>query len=160
MFDTSILDNGEVVEKEVSTADPVLTAGEVVTTADVEVNTIMIDEEVAKNLEAEMQAELEKEERLARQKEEETNIALIKSWDNTQAMMDAYYELAVRLQEEERGELTIKEKSRLFVELMDKRKKHFARLRAKKIKIKPPTKTQQRNQMCNYLKNMANYKHS
>nr|GEX66606.1 hypothetical protein [Tanacetum cinerariifolium] len=107
----------------------------------------MIDEEVAKNLEAEMQAELEKEERLARQKEEETNIALIKSWDNTQAMMDAYYELAVRLQEEERGELTIKEKSRLFVELMDKRKKHFARLRAKKIKIKPPTKTQQRNQM-------------
>nr|GEV59252.1 hypothetical protein [Tanacetum cinerariifolium] len=48
-------------------------------------------------------------------KEKEANIALIESWDNTQAMMDADYELDTRLQEEERGELTIKEKSRLFV---------------------------------------------
>nr|GEV26389.1 putative ribonuclease H-like domain-containing protein [Tanacetum cinerariifolium] len=40
MFDTSILDDEEVVaEKEVSTADPVSTAGEVVTTAGVEVST-------------------------------------------------------------------------------------------------------------------------
>nr|GEY67656.1 hypothetical protein [Tanacetum cinerariifolium] len=79
MFDTSILDDEEVVaEKEVSIANPVPTAGEVVTTAD--------------------------------------------------------YELAARLQEEKRGELTIEEKSRLFVELMDKRKKYFARLRAKKIR--------------------------
>nr|GEZ28368.1 putative ribonuclease H-like domain-containing protein [Tanacetum cinerariifolium] len=84
---------------------------------------IMIDEEFASNLEAQMQAELEEEERLARQKEEEDNIVLIESWDNTQAMLDADYELAARLQEEERGELTIEEKSRLFVELMDKRKK-------------------------------------
>ncbi|GKE62429.1 hypothetical protein Tco_1512796, partial [Tanacetum coccineum] len=35
---------------------------------------------------------------------------------------------------EEKGELTIKEKSRLFVELMNKRKKHFARLREAKMK--------------------------
>ncbi|GJZ56083.1 hypothetical protein Tco_0611276 [Tanacetum coccineum] len=39
-------------------------------------------------------AELEEEERLARQKEEEANIALIESWDNTQAMMDAHYQMA------------------------------------------------------------------
>nr|GEV57913.1 hypothetical protein [Tanacetum cinerariifolium] len=70
---------------------------------------IMIDEEVAINLEAQMQAELEEEERLAKQKEEETNIALIESWNNRQAIMDANYELAARLQEEERGELTIEE---------------------------------------------------
>nr|GFC81123.1 hypothetical protein [Tanacetum cinerariifolium] len=38
---------------------------------------IMIDEEVARNLKAQMQAELEEERRLARQKEEETNIALV-----------------------------------------------------------------------------------
>nr|GEY54964.1 hypothetical protein [Tanacetum cinerariifolium] len=107
MFDTSILDDKEVVaEKEVTTADPVTTAGEVVTTAGVEVSTaaipsqisideitlakalidiktskpkIMIDEEVARNLEAQMQAELEEEERLGRQKEEKANIALIES---------------------------------------------------------------------------------
>nr|GEZ61938.1 hypothetical protein [Tanacetum cinerariifolium] len=94
---------------------------------------IMVDEEVARNLKARMQAELEEEERLARQKEEENNIALIESWDNIQAMMDADYELAARLQEE-RGELTIEEKLRLLVELMDKKKKYFARLRAEKIR--------------------------
>nr|GEY68223.1 hypothetical protein [Tanacetum cinerariifolium] len=69
-------------------------------------------------------------------------------------------ELAARLQEEERGELSIKEKSRSFVELMDKRNKHFARLRDKKIIRKSPTKAQKRNQMCTYLQNMANYKHN
>nr|GEZ04508.1 hypothetical protein [Tanacetum cinerariifolium] len=76
---------------------------------------IMINEEVTKNLEAQMQAELEEEERLTSQKEEEANIALIESWDNIQAMMDADYELAARLGEEERGELSIEEKSKLFV---------------------------------------------
>nr|GFB01806.1 hypothetical protein [Tanacetum cinerariifolium] len=62
-------------------------------------------------------------------------------------MMDADCELAARLQEKERKELTIEEKSRLFVELMDKRKKFFARLRAEKIRSKPPTKAQKRNQI-------------
>nr|GEV20999.1 hypothetical protein [Tanacetum cinerariifolium] len=74
-------------------------------------------------------------------------------------MLDADYELAQRLQKEEHGELTIEEKSRLFVEIMNKRKKHFARLKAEKIRSKPPTKAQRRNQKCTYLKNMANYKH-
>ncbi|GKC88666.1 hypothetical protein Tco_1149315 [Tanacetum coccineum] len=74
--------------------------------------------------------------------------------------MEADYELAQRLQAEEQGELTIEERSRLFVELMNKRKKHFAKLRAEKIKRKPPTKAQQRNQMSTYLRNMAGYKHT
>nr|GEW77878.1 hypothetical protein [Tanacetum cinerariifolium] len=81
MFDTSILDDEKVVagaEKEVSTADLVPTASEVVTNVD--------------------------------------------------------YKLAARLQEEERGGLTIEEKSSLFVELMDERKKYFARLGAKEIR--------------------------
>ncbi|GJV02385.1 hypothetical protein Tco_1335954 [Tanacetum coccineum] len=55
---------------------------------------IAIDEEVARNLKAQLQAELEEEERLSRQKEEEANIALIESWDNTQAMMDADFKWA------------------------------------------------------------------
>ncbi|GKA88886.1 hypothetical protein Tco_0810698 [Tanacetum coccineum] len=42
-----------------------------------------------------------KEERLARKKEEEANIALIESWDNTQAMIEADFELPQRLQPEE-----------------------------------------------------------
>ncbi|GJV10367.1 hypothetical protein Tco_1351908 [Tanacetum coccineum] len=43
---------------------------------------------------------------------------------------------------------------------MDKRKKHFARLKAEEQRIKPPTKAQRRNQMCTYLKNMAGFTHS
>ncbi|GJU48222.1 hypothetical protein Tco_1217777 [Tanacetum coccineum] len=75
-------------------------------------------------------------------------------------MMDADYELAARLQAEEQGELTVEEKSKQFVELMDKRKKHFARLRAKEQRRKPPTKSQRRNQMCTYLKNMTGFTHN
>ncbi|GJV76590.1 hypothetical protein Tco_1508174 [Tanacetum coccineum] len=81
----------------------------------------------------------QKKERMARHKEEEDNLI---SWDNTQAMMEADYELAQRLQAEEQGELTIEERSKLFLELMNKRKKHFAKLRAEEIRRKPPTKAQ------------------
>nr|GFD26244.1 hypothetical protein [Tanacetum cinerariifolium] len=42
---------------------------------------IEFDEKVVRNLEAQLQAELEEEKRLARQKEEESNIALIAEWD-------------------------------------------------------------------------------
>ncbi|GJS00735.1 hypothetical protein Tco_0317243 [Tanacetum coccineum] len=56
--------------------------------------------------------------------------ANIVEWDNVQAMIDAYYELAARLQAQEQEELIVEEKSKIFVELMDKRKKHFARLGA------------------------------
>ncbi|GKF96252.1 hypothetical protein Tco_0288987 [Tanacetum coccineum] len=73
---------------------------------------IALDEEMARNLEAQIQAELIEEERLKRQKEEEANI----------------------------GEITIEERSRLFVELTNRRKKHFAQLRAEEIRRKPPTK--------------------
>ncbi|GKF98643.1 hypothetical protein Tco_0297426 [Tanacetum coccineum] len=90
---------------------------------------IMFDKEVAQKLQAQLDAELEEEEKLARQREEDANIA---KWDNAQAMIDVDYELAARLQAKEQGELTIKEKLRLFVELMNKRKKHFTRLRAEK----------------------------
>ncbi|GJZ92192.1 hypothetical protein Tco_0664257 [Tanacetum coccineum] len=55
---------------------------------------IALDEEMARNLEAQIQAKLIKEERLERKKEEEANIALIESWDNTQAMMEADFRLA------------------------------------------------------------------
>nr|GFA32835.1 hypothetical protein [Tanacetum cinerariifolium] len=121
---------------------------------------IEFDEEVAKNLEAQLQAELEEEERLARQKEEKANIALIAEWDDVQAMMDADHKIAERLQAEEQGELSIKERSKIFVELMNQRKKHFARLKAEEKRIKPPTKAQKRNQMYTYLKNMAGFTHN
>ncbi|GKD31849.1 hypothetical protein Tco_1242627, partial [Tanacetum coccineum] len=100
---------------------------------------------------------LEEEEKLAKQKEEDANIV---EWDNVQAMIDADYEPAARLQAQEQEELTVEEKSKLFVELIDKRKKHFARLRAEEQRRKPPTKAQKRNQMCTYLKNMGEFTHN
>ncbi|GJX81028.1 hypothetical protein Tco_0329177 [Tanacetum coccineum] len=75
-------------------------------------------------------------------------------------MMEADFELAQRLQTEEQGDIAIEERSRLFVELMKKRKKHFAMLRAEEKRRKPPTKAQKRNQMSTYLKNMGGYKHN
>ncbi|GJW21384.1 hypothetical protein Tco_0032006 [Tanacetum coccineum] len=121
---------------------------------------VALDEDLARNLQAQLKAKLIEEERLARKKEEEANLALIDSWDNTQAMMEVDFELAQRLQTEEQGEITIEERSRLFVELMNKRKKHFAMLRAEEKRRKPPTKAQKRYLMSTYLKNMDGYKHN
>ncbi|GJW64862.1 hypothetical protein Tco_0116746 [Tanacetum coccineum] len=103
------------------------------------------------------EAELEEEERLAREREKDANIA---EWDNVQAMIDADYEVAARLQAQEQEELTIEERSKRCVELMDKRKKHFVRLRAEEQKRKPLTKAQNMNHMCNYLKNMVGFTHN
>ncbi|GJW24648.1 hypothetical protein Tco_0038459 [Tanacetum coccineum] len=97
------------------------------------------------------------EERLTRQMEEEANIALIESWDNTQAMMDADYQMAQQLQANEQEKLSIKEKSKLFVQLLEARKKHFEEIRAREKRNKLPTQAKQRKLYCNYLKNMEGY---
>ncbi|GKB01157.1 hypothetical protein Tco_0829201, partial [Tanacetum coccineum] len=163
MFDTGVLNDEEVfagydmaekkinvAEKEVSTADPVTTAGEI-RSAKSKINGVVIgeqsesttrtrpqqlpskdkgkgimeepkkptnkkdqishDEEVAQRLQAQMQAELEEEDRLVRQREEEANIV---SWDNVQAMIDVDYQMAQQMQAEEQEKLSIEEKSKLF----------------------------------------------
>ncbi|GJU54477.1 hypothetical protein Tco_1228191 [Tanacetum coccineum] len=124
---------------EVPTGTEVNTASAPVTNVGISVSTA--EPITTARLQAQMQAKLEEEERLAREREEDANIA---EWDNAQAMMDADYELAARIQAQVQEELTIKENSRLFVELMDKRKNHFARLRAEEQRRKPLTKAQKR----------------
>nr|GEU77092.1 hypothetical protein [Tanacetum cinerariifolium] len=132
-----------VQEQEVSTTIPA--AATKVTTAvptprakDPEVpikkkDQIRMDEEHARQLEAEEQeaARLNKA-----QQNEEANIL----WDNTQAIMEADSLLAERLQAREREEFSEVQKARLLVELIEKRKKHFAALRAQEKRNKPPTK--------------------
>ncbi|GJW21736.1 hypothetical protein Tco_0032358 [Tanacetum coccineum] len=72
-----------------------------------------------------------------------------------------YYEVSSQIeQENEREAMSIKEKSRRLAELIRERKKFFAAQRAEAIRNKPPTKTQRRNQMIQYLKNMAGYSHA
>ncbi|GKA42116.1 hypothetical protein Tco_0734776 [Tanacetum coccineum] len=88
---------------------------------------IMHDEEVSQKLQAQLQAELEEEDRLVRQREEEPNIV---AWDNMQAMIDTDYQMAQQMQAKEQEKLSIEEKSKLFIQLLEARKKHFATMRA------------------------------
>ncbi|GJT09930.1 hypothetical protein Tco_0856972 [Tanacetum coccineum] len=101
MFDTGVLDTDEmhveakVIEKdEQSTKLDDSTAGKAVTTASVE------DSAAPTTIK-----EISQEQKLARKQEEEANIALIESWENTQAMMEADRLLAKRLQSKEREEM-------------------------------------------------------
>ncbi|GKE36732.1 hypothetical protein Tco_1460137, partial [Tanacetum coccineum] len=116
---------------------------------------IRLDEELAFKL----QAKEAKQARLAREKSEKVEEANI-SWDNVQAMIEAARLLVEILQVREQEELIDEEKARLFIELLEKRKKHFAALRAQEKKNKPPTKEQKKSTMSTYLKHMAGYKQS
>ncbi|GKD77084.1 hypothetical protein Tco_1339705 [Tanacetum coccineum] len=86
-----------------------------------------------------VQEPVQKQAGLAREKAEKVEEAN-SSWDNVQAMIEADRLLAERLQTREQEELTDEEKARLFVELLEKKKKHFATLRAQEKKNKPPIK--------------------
>ncbi|GJU96259.1 putative ribonuclease H-like domain-containing protein [Tanacetum coccineum] len=73
------------------------------------------------------------EERLAREKAqrvEESNIA----WDDIQAKVEVDYQMAQRLQAQEQEELSDAEKATLFVQLLEKRRKHFLQQKEQKRK--------------------------
>nr|GEW19637.1 reverse transcriptase domain-containing protein [Tanacetum cinerariifolium] len=96
---------------------------------------IRLNEEAAKRL----QAKFDEEERVAK--------------------IDVDHQLAKRLQEQEQEqeELSDVEKATLFVQLLEKKRKHFVAKRAEEKRNKPPTQAQKRKIMCNYLKNMEGY---
>ncbi|GJX11229.1 hypothetical protein Tco_0201088 [Tanacetum coccineum] len=81
-----------------------------------------------------------------------------KEWDDIQAKIKADHELAQRLQAEEQEELSFEEKEKLFQQLLEQRRKHFATKSAEEKRNKPPTQAQQRKIMCTYLKNMEGKK--
>ncbi|GJZ28601.1 hypothetical protein Tco_0573248 [Tanacetum coccineum] len=81
---------------------------------------VLFDEQEAIRL----QAQFDEEERIAREKEEDT-AALIAQWNDIQDKVETDYELAQRLQAKEQEELTIKEKSKQFQQLLEKRRKHL-----------------------------------
>ncbi|GKB96642.1 hypothetical protein Tco_0982779, partial [Tanacetum coccineum] len=75
-----------------------------------------------------------------------------------QAKIKVDHELAQRLQVEEQEELSVEEKAKLFQQLLDQRRKHFAAKSAEEKRNKPPTQAQQRKIMCTYRKNMEGKK--
>ncbi|GKD49747.1 hypothetical protein Tco_1278723 [Tanacetum coccineum] len=101
---------------------------------------IEYDADVAQRL----QAELDEEVRLEREREEEaSNAALIEEWDSIEARIDADAQLAERLQAEEREQMSVEEQARLLMELIATRKKFFAAKRAEEQ---------------TYMKHMSGYK--
>nr|GEY89456.1 reverse transcriptase domain-containing protein [Tanacetum cinerariifolium] len=78
-------------------------------------------QETTLKLHAKLEAEFDKEQRIAKEKaqqEVEANITLIESWDDVQAKIDADYQLTERLQAEEQEELTDAKKAKLFMQLL------------------------------------------
>ncbi|GJT47187.1 putative ribonuclease H-like domain-containing protein [Tanacetum coccineum] len=97
---------------------------------------IKFDEEVAKRLAEELEAKLERR----------------KTKD---------YELAQRLQAKEQGELTIEERSKLFVELMKKGRSTLQSLELKRSEENHPLITKRWNhKFLPILRNMVGYKHT
>ncbi|GKF10052.1 hypothetical protein Tco_0047978, partial [Tanacetum coccineum] len=92
--------------------------------------------------------------------EEDSKVAIAKMFDEVKARIDADHELATRMTQEEQDKYIIKERARLLAEFFEIRKKQLAAEKAEEIRNKPPTKTQLRNLMMTYLKNMGGYKHS
>nr|GEZ24087.1 hypothetical protein [Tanacetum cinerariifolium] len=97
---------------------------------------------VARILEAEMKDQIDEEERIAKEKNK-ANIAMIEEWDDVHATIDSDRQLAEQIQAQEREQLSINERSKLLVELIESRRKYFAVKRAEEIINKPPTKAQQ-----------------
>ncbi|GJR84810.1 hypothetical protein Tco_0155595 [Tanacetum coccineum] len=79
-----------------------------------------------------LQAQFDEEERITREKGE-ANAALIAQWND------------------------IQDKSKLFQQLLEKRRKHFVAKRAKERRSKPPTKAQQRKLFENAMKRVNKF---
>ncbi|GKC20187.1 hypothetical protein Tco_1022337 [Tanacetum coccineum] len=161
MFDTGVLDDVEMpVEAKVdgkgehSTKPDDSTAGEAVTTASVEVSVVptTIEEITLAQTLIQIKAAKPKVPSEFRVLQETQPSS---SKDKGKAMMEADRLLAERLQSKEREELTDEEKAKLFMELIENRRKHFAALRAQEKRNIPPTKAHNRTQISTYLKHIA-----
>ncbi|GJR11894.1 hypothetical protein Tco_0794546 [Tanacetum coccineum] len=115
------------------------------------------DAEIARKLQADLQAEVERE----RQREElASKVAIAEMYNEVQAGIDADALFVVKLQQEEREEYTIEEREKFLAETIAAQRKFRVAQRSAEIRSRPPTKSQLRNLMMTYLKNMGGYKHS
>ncbi|GJR94419.1 hypothetical protein Tco_0266593 [Tanacetum coccineum] len=113
---------------------------------------LAMDEEVARQVNAEWQAELERERVVA---EEANQAALASEFDEIQARMNADTLLAERLQEAEREQFSIEQRAKFLHDTIAAQRKFLAEQRAVAIRSKPLTKTQLRNQMITFLKHKS-----
>ncbi|GJZ78670.1 hypothetical protein Tco_0643507 [Tanacetum coccineum] len=125
--------------------------------SDLDAAQLAMDEEVARQVNAKLQAELERERVAA---EEATQAVLASEFDEIQARMNADTLLAERLQEAEREQFTVEQRAKFLHDTIAAQRKFLAEQRAVAIRSKPLTKTQLRNQMITFLKYVGRYTHS
>ncbi|GJW59217.1 hypothetical protein Tco_0105948 [Tanacetum coccineum] len=121
---------------------------------------LQADAELAQLLHQEELAQVERRQRERAAQEEASIAALYEEYDTIQASIDADALFAARLQQEEREQFTIEERAQFLVETIAAQRKFRAAQRAAEIRSKPPTKTQLRNMMITYLKNMGKFNHN
>ncbi|GJU95916.1 hypothetical protein Tco_1320672 [Tanacetum coccineum] len=133
------------------------TESEEITKAKKKFDQIAHDEEVARKIQEEWEAE---EERKRLTEEEATKTALSNEYDFIQARIEADRLLAERVQEAEREQFTVEERAKFLHDTIATQRRILAQQRTEAIRNKPPTKNQFRNQMMTYLKHVGNKKHA
>ncbi|GJW57641.1 putative ribonuclease H-like domain-containing protein, partial [Tanacetum coccineum] len=119
------------------------------TRSDFDAAQVARDAEVARQLEVELQAGVER----VRQREKQASMDYIANlYDEVQERIDAGYELVVRLTHEEQEKYIVDGRTKLLAEFFERRKKQLSEERATAIRNKPLTRTQLRSLMMTYLK--------
>ncbi|GJS78661.1 putative ribonuclease H-like domain-containing protein [Tanacetum coccineum] len=105
-----------------------------------------------------LQEQIDEEERkrIVRVHEEASSFN-IEEWEDIKATIEADEELAQRIQAKERGKYFEAERARLLAELINQRKRYFAKQRAEERRNKPLIQAQQRTYMSNYIKHMGSH---
>ncbi|GJU25747.1 ribonuclease H-like domain-containing protein [Tanacetum coccineum] len=144
-------------KKKIEEEDESDTESEDITEAKKKFKMLANDEEIARKVQEEWEAE-ENKKRLA--EEEATMAAFTNEYDFIQARLNADKILAEKLQEEEREKFTIKQRAKFLYDTIAAQRRFLAQQRSEAIRNKLPTRNQLRNQMMTYLKHVGGYKHA
>ncbi|GJU11046.1 putative ribonuclease H-like domain-containing protein [Tanacetum coccineum] len=144
-------------KKKIEEEDESDTESEDITEAEKKFKMLANDEEIARKVQEEWEAE-ENKKRLA---EEEANMAAFTNeYDFIQERLNADNILTEKLQEEERENFTIEQRAKFLHDTVAAQRRFLAQQRSKAIRNKLPTRNQLRNQMMTYLKHVGGYKHA
>ncbi|GJT53127.1 hypothetical protein Tco_0988181 [Tanacetum coccineum] len=136
-------------KKRIEKEDESNTESEGITEAEKKFKQFVNDEEVARKVQEEWEAEEEKK-RLV--EEEATKVALTNEYDFIQARINADKILVEELQKEEREKFTIEQRAKFLHDTIATQRKFLAQQRSEAIRNKPPIRNQPRNQIMTYLK--------
>nr|GEU63988.1 ribonuclease H-like domain-containing protein [Tanacetum cinerariifolium] len=124
------------------------------TISDLDAAQIAKGAEVARLVYEEELAELEREKEKIHREEKASKAAIAEMYDEVKAGIKADALFAAKLQQEEIEEYIIKKKGKFLAETIAAQRRFRAAQRSAEIRSRPPTKSQLRNLMMKYLKNM------